>query len=110
LFPSFNDLSLVFTFQPPGFTAVTIAPVFRKQLSEIPQILELQLEDHFAPGNDKIRTGKIFEDYPLHSVFLDVDYAKTNVDAVQLAPTYESACEAHSTFVKNVQTYLFGVG
>ncbi len=110
LFPRFSDLSLVFNFQPPGFTAITVAPVFRRQLSEVPQILELQLEDHFKAGDDKLRTGQIFEEYPLHSVFLDVDYAETNVAAAQLTPTYEAACDAHDTFVENARNYLFGVG
>ena len=109
LFPDCRDLSLVFNFQPPGFSSVTIAPVYRQQLSDVSQILDLQIDDHFERDNEKFKTGQFFEDYPLHSVFLDVDYAENDVDAPNLPRTYKAAAEAHSTFVENVQPYLFGV-
>lgn len=103
--PHVDDLQFVFMSKHSGFKMITIAPTFRAQLSQV-----LQLDDkNFAPGDARILTGELFESYPLNSVYVDCDFAETDIECSSLSSFYQRTREEHARLIENVQRFTLGI-
>ena len=104
--PHFDDLQVVFTFKHSGFKMITIAPTFRDQLS---RVLQLDVTNNFRAEDVWILTGEVFADYPLNSVYVDCDFAETDLECRALASFYQRAREEHAKLIENVQRFTLGI-
>ncbi len=105
IYPWAQDFHLVFSAPDAGFRGLTLGPISQEQL---PQFLEPD-ESNFEVGDITLLTGKWFEGYPRTAIYVDCDYAKTNIKSDKLLDFYTEARENHKILVENVQHYLLGI-
>ena len=105
IYPWAQDFHLVFSAPDAGFRGLTLGPISQEQLR---QFLEPD-ESNFVVGDITLLTGKWFEDYPQTAIYVDCDFAKTDIQSDKLLDFYSEARENHKTLVENVQHYLLGI-
>jgi hypothetical protein len=105
IYPWAKDFHLVFAAPDAGFRGLTLGPISQEQL---PQFLEPD-ESNFEPGDVNLLTGKWCVGYPETAIYVDCDYAKTNIKSDRLLDFYAEARENHKILVENVKHYILGI-